>query len=51
VVLTIRFCEEFALDDEEKVVRMRVLQQETVTKEPMKNAGCHWRAYKLAIDK
>jgi hypothetical protein len=36
VDVTIGFCEEFALDDdEEDVVRMRVLQQETVANEPM----------------
>jgi hypothetical protein len=36
VDVTIGFCEEFELDDdEEEVVRMRVLQQETVTNEPM----------------
>jgi hypothetical protein len=45
VGVTIVFCEEFALDDdEEEVVRMRVLQQETVANEPMLNAGCPWRA-------
>jgi hypothetical protein len=33
--VAIGFCEEFALDDdEEEVVRMRVLQQETVANEP-----------------
>jgi hypothetical protein len=35
VDVTIGFCEEFALDDDEEVVRMRVLQQETVPNEPM----------------
>jgi hypothetical protein len=36
VDVTIGFCEEFALDDDdEEVVRMRVLQQETVANEPM----------------
>jgi hypothetical protein len=35
VDVTIGFCEEFALDDdEEEVVRMRVLQRETVPNEP-----------------
>jgi hypothetical protein len=34
--VTIGFCEEFALhDDEAEVMRMRVLQQETVANEPM----------------
>jgi hypothetical protein len=32
--VAIGFCEEFALDDDEEVVRMRVLQQETVANEP-----------------
>jgi hypothetical protein len=35
VDVTIGFCEEFALDDDEEVVRVRVLQQETVLNEPM----------------
>jgi hypothetical protein len=35
VDVTIGLCEEFALDeDEEEVVRMQVLQQETVENEP-----------------
>jgi hypothetical protein len=34
--VTIGFCEEFALhDDEAEVMRMRVLQQETVANEPI----------------
>jgi hypothetical protein len=43
--VAIGFRVEFALDDdEEEVVRMRVLQQETVANEPKENAGCPWRA-------